>query len=57
MMNDQIKNKTNIDLIDLNLLKNNYILCEYNNKSKYPIQILNCYEEAKKRTLIFKRYK
>ena len=57
MMNDQIKNKTKINLIDLNILKNNYILCEYNNKSKYPIQILNCYEEAKKRTLIFKRYK
>ena len=53
MMNDQIKNKTNIDLIDLNLLKNkkNDIICEYNIKNEdlnKPIQILNCYEEAKK---------
>ena len=47
MMNDQIKNKTNIELIDLN-----YIICEYGDiikdKLNEPIQILNCYEEAKK---------
>ena len=57
-MNDQIKNKININLIDfntidLNLLKNknNNIICEYNIKNdelNKQIQILNCYEEAKK---------
>ncbi len=52
MMNDQIKIKTNIDLIDLNILKNknNYIICEYDvkrNKLNVSIQILNCYEEEK----------
>ena len=53
MMNEQIKNKTHVDVMDLNLLnnKNNYIICEYDikkDKLNKPIQILNCYEEAKK---------
>ena len=53
MMNEQIKNKTHVDLMDLKLLynKNNYIICEYDirkDKLNQPIQILNCYEEVKK---------
>ena len=58
IMNNQIKNKININLIDFNVIdlnllknKNNNIICEYNIKNdelNKQIQILNCYEEAKK---------
>ena len=48
--NNQLENKLNI--IFLNLKGNNYIICEYDikkNKLNQPIQILNSYEEVKRK--------
>ena len=47
---DQLENNFNINFI--NLKSNNYIICEYDikkDKINQPIQILNSYEEVKRK--------
>ena len=51
-INNQLENKLNINFI--NLKENNYIICEYDikkDKINTPINILNCYEEVKRKIL------
>ena len=55
--NNESKNEENENSLSFknNIINNNLkneIICEYNIDNKYNVQILNCYEETKKISLL-----